>query len=74
MVNFAWTFQLPPSVIYLQVIWAIGLSMIALAVLVWLPRALLLTLSVAIIAGHNLLDARAFPGRVGDARALGGSA
>jgi len=56
LVNLAWTFQLPPSVIYLQVIWAIGLSMIALSLLVWLPRWLLLTLSLAIIAGHNLLD------------------
>ncbi|MFJ4193068.1 DUF1624 domain-containing protein [Pseudomonas sp. NPDC089534] len=56
LVNFAWTFQLPPSVIYLQVIWAIGLSMIALSLLVWLPRWLLLTLSLAVIAGHNLLD------------------
>ena len=56
LVNFAWTFQLPPSLIYLQVIWAIGLSMIALSLLVWLPRWLLLTLSLAIIAGHNLLD------------------
>lgn len=56
LVNFAWTFQLPPSVIYLQVIWAIGLSMIALSLLVWLPRWLLLTLSLVIIAGHNLLD------------------
>jgi uncharacterized membrane protein len=55
LVNFAWTFQLPPSVIYLQVIWAIGLSMIALSLLVWLPRWLLLALSVLIIAGHNLL-------------------
>lgn len=56
LVNFAWTFQLPPTVIYLQVIWAIGLSMIALSLLVWLPRWLLLTLSLTIIAGHNLLD------------------
>ncbi|WP_085694257.1 MULTISPECIES: DUF1624 domain-containing protein [unclassified Pseudomonas] len=56
LVNFAWTFQLPPSVIYLQVIWAIGLSMIALSLLVWLPRWLLLTLSLVLIAGHNLLD------------------
>jgi uncharacterized membrane protein len=61
LVNFAWTFQLPPSVIYLQVIWAIGLSMIALSILVWLPRGLLLTLSLAIIAGHNLLDGLHFP-------------
>ncbi|MCU0120897.1 DUF1624 domain-containing protein [Pseudomonas sp. B2M1-30] len=57
LVNFAWTFQLPPSVIYLQVIWAIGLSMIALSLLVWLPRGWLLALSLTIIAGHNLLDA-----------------
>lgn len=57
LVNFAWTFQLPPSVIYLQVIWAIGLSMIALAALVWLPRPLLITLALVIVTGHNLLDA-----------------
>ena len=56
LVNFAWTFQLPPSVIYLQVIWAIGLSMIALSALVWLPRPVLLLLAIGIIAGHNLLD------------------
>ena len=56
LVNFAWTFQLPPSVIYMQVIWAIGISMIALAALIWLPRALLIVLALAIIAGHNLLD------------------
>ncbi|CAI8898610.1 DUF1624 domain-containing protein [Pseudomonas sp. IT-P176] len=56
LVNFAWTFQIPPTVIYLQVIWAIGLSMLALSALVWLPRPLLLGLSLLIIAGHNLLD------------------
>ncbi|MQT46829.1 DUF1624 domain-containing protein [Pseudomonas helleri] len=56
LVNFAWTFQFPPSVIYMQVIWAIGVSMIALAALVWLPRPLLFVLAVVIIAGHNLLD------------------
>ncbi|RQO47880.1 DUF1624 domain-containing protein [Pseudomonas sp. KBW05] len=56
LVNFAWTFQLPPSVIYLQVIWAIGVSMLALAALVWLPRPLLFAVAIALIAGHNLLD------------------
>ncbi|HGM5580394.1 TPA: DUF1624 domain-containing protein [Pseudomonas putida] len=56
LVNFAWTFQWPPSVIYLQVIWAIGLSMIVLSLLIWLPRPLLMTLGLIIIAGHNLLD------------------
>ncbi|MBK5477800.1 DUF1624 domain-containing protein [Pseudomonas sp. TH21] len=56
LVNFAWTFQLPPSVIYMQVIWAIGVSMLALAALVWLPRPLLIAVALVIIAGHNLLD------------------
>ncbi len=56
LVNFAWTFQLPPKVIYLQVIWAIGLSMLALSALVWLPRAALVGLGLVLVAGHNLLD------------------
>ncbi|MGZ0787174.1 DUF1624 domain-containing protein [Pseudomonas saponiphila] len=56
LVNFAWTGQFPPSVIYLQVIWVIGLSMLALAALLWLPRAVLLGLSLLLIGGHNLLD------------------
>ena len=56
LVNFAWTFQLPPSVIYLQVIWAIGVSMIALSLLVWLPRPALLGVGALIVGGHNLLD------------------
>ncbi|TBU98562.1 DUF1624 domain-containing protein [Stutzerimonas kirkiae] len=61
LVNFAWTFQFPPSVIYLQVIWAIGLSMLALSALVWLPRVALATLGLLIVAGHNLLDGLHFP-------------
>ncbi|MGE8497389.1 MAG: DUF1624 domain-containing protein [Pseudomonas sp.] len=61
LVNFAWTFQLPPSVIYLQVIWAIGLSMLALAALVWLPRAALALLGLVLVAGHNLFDGLHFP-------------
>ncbi len=61
LVNLAWTFQLPPSVIYLQVIWAIGVSMICLAGLVWLPRPVMLGLGLAIVAGHNLLDTLHFP-------------
>lgn len=56
LVNFAWTFQVPPTVIYLQVIWAIGLSMLALSLLVWLPRGLLIALGLVLICGHNLLD------------------
>lgn len=60
IINFAWTSQFPPSVIYLQVIWAIGLSMIALSALIWLPNNALLVMAIVIIAGHNLLDSTHF--------------
>ena len=56
VVNFAWTFQFPPAKIFLQVIWAIGLSMLALSALVWLPRRLIIPLGLLLVAGHNLLD------------------
>src|SRR5262245_934631 len=49
--NFRWELGLRA-----QVIWAIGVSMIALAGLVYLPRATILAIAVAIVAGHNLLD------------------
>jgi uncharacterized membrane protein len=43
------------------VIWAIGLSMLALSVLVWLPRKALLLLGLVLVAGHNLFDSLHFP-------------
>ncbi|MGE7155706.1 DUF1624 domain-containing protein [Methylorubrum rhodesianum] len=56
LVNLAWTGSLLPPVLYLQVIWAIGLSMLALAALLWLPRPLLIGAALAIMLGHNALD------------------
>lgn len=56
VVSFAWNFDLTPPTIFLQVIWAIGLSMIALSALVWLPRPALIAVGVVIVLGHNLLD------------------
>jgi uncharacterized membrane protein len=68
VVNFAWGFDPTPPIVYLQVIWAIGLSMIALAGLVHLPRAALIAVGAVLVLGHNLLDPIAFapgePGRV----------
>jgi uncharacterized membrane protein len=55
VISFSWAFSVP-YLIYLQVIWAIGCSMIALAALIWLPRVAILAISLVIIAGHNLLD------------------
>ncbi len=56
VINFAWTFQFPPAKLFLQVIWIIGLSMLALAALLWLPRRALVVVGVVLVAGHNLLD------------------
>ena len=44
------------NIIIVHILWAIGLSMIALAVLAYLPTRVLAALSIAIIALHNLLD------------------
>jgi len=66
VVNFAWTFDPTPPTVFLQVIWAIGLSMIALAALVHLPRAALVAVGLVLVLGHNLLDPVAIPaGRPG---------
>lgn len=62
-VNFAWSGAFPPAVLYLQVIWVIGLAMMALAVLHKLPLKALALLGVAIVAGQHLLTGlRAEPG------------
>lgn len=60
IINFAWTGKFPPDVIYLQVIWAIGLSMVVLAGLIGLPQKWLWAISLSIIFGHNLLDQVSF--------------
>ncbi len=44
------------NIVILLILWAIGCSMIALAVLCHLPMRVLVAVSVAIIALHNLLD------------------
>jgi len=45
-----------PPMLWLQVIWCIGICMIVLAGLIRLPRPALIGLGLAIVCGHNLLD------------------
>ena len=82
VVSFALSFSIP-YLIFLQVIWAIGWSMVVLAALVWLPRPAVLACAVAILVGHDLLDgfSAAIAGRfsklytllnIGGATTLGG--
>ena len=56
IVRFAWTFSVFPDFVLLQVIWAIGVSMIVLAGLIHLPRWAIAAIGIGMIAGHNLLD------------------
>lgn len=66
VVNFAWAGDLPPHTLWLQVIWAIGISMIVLSVLVHLPRWAIAALGLVIVFGHNLLTPITFkPGEAG---------
>jgi uncharacterized membrane protein len=56
IVNFGWTFDITFSFRFIQVIWAIGASMVVLAGLVYLPKWAILAFGIALVAGHNLLD------------------
>ena len=56
VVGFAWTAEFPPSRIFLQVIWCIGICMMALAGLLHLGRRWQLVAGLLLVAGHNLLD------------------
>ena len=59
VVGYAWPTQapaFPPTAIWMQVIWAIGISMIALAALLHLPRPAQFAAGLAIVCLHNLLD------------------
>jgi uncharacterized membrane protein len=57
VVKFAWSFDLGFDRTFAAgIIWAIGASMLALSVLVWLPRWAIAAVALAMIAGHNLLD------------------
>ena len=56
VVNFAWTFDIGLGVHILQVIWAIGLCMVFLSFLIYIPLKYLLGIGILLVAGHNLLD------------------
>lgn len=56
VVRLAWTFHLNVAFFGLQVIFAIGASMIVLAALVHLPRSAIAAVGLAMIVGHNTLD------------------
>jgi uncharacterized membrane protein len=56
VVRFGWSFSIHFNHFVAQVIFAIGVSMIALSALVDLPRWAIATVGLVMIAGHNLFD------------------
>ncbi|MDO5969952.1 heparan-alpha-glucosaminide N-acetyltransferase domain-containing protein [Flavivirga aquimarina] len=54
--NLIWWFDLTYGFIGLQVIWAIGFSMVILSLLIYIPKKILLVIGLILVAGHNLLD------------------
>ncbi len=56
IISFGWSFNPFYNVIFLQVIWAIGISMVILGLLVRLPFQVILAVGLVIVVGHNLLD------------------
>lgn len=58
VINPSWMFDWPwrEGFVFVQVIWAIGISMIALAALVHLQLRWVAVIGLAMVVGHNLLD------------------
>lgn len=56
IVNLGWTFDITFGLHLVQVIWAIGASMVVLAGLVYLPKWMILAFGLALVVGHNMLD------------------
>lgn len=56
LVRLGWAFDVNYKLIFLQVIWAIGISMIALSAFIFLPRPVILALGLIMIFGHNMMD------------------
>jgi len=55
VISFAFNFALPFA--FMQVIWAIGGSMMLMAALIYLPARAVLLIGMVIVAGHNALGA-----------------
>ncbi|GAB2558183.1 DUF1624 domain-containing protein [Spirosoma areae] len=56
IVNLGMTFNPFYSLQIMQIIWAIGVSMVLLGLLIQLPFRLILALGLLLVLGHNLLD------------------
>ena len=63
VVRFGWYFNLFSPDIDFIVIWALGISMISLGLLVHFPKKFILGFGLLLVLGHNLLDGINVPGQ-----------
>jgi uncharacterized membrane protein len=56
VLNFAFSFDVHYTIIGLQTIWSIAISMIILGLVIWLPYTAIFILGAVIVLGHNALD------------------
>jgi len=56
IITFGWTYNPFYNVIILQVIWAIGASMVLLCLLIHLPYKIILAIGLILVVGHNTMD------------------
>jgi len=56
IVRFGWQFNIDYHMVFVQVIWAIGWSMVFLSFLIFLPLPVIAGIALLLIFGHNALD------------------
>jgi uncharacterized membrane protein len=56
LIKFGWRFEVDLYRMSAGVIFVIGVSMLVLAALIWLPRWAIASVTLIMLAGHNLLD------------------
>ncbi len=64
VIAFVWYFDIHFGNVDFDVIGSLGISMIALAGLIYMPRKVILIFSLLLIFGHNLLDSIHFEGNI----------
>ena len=55
LIAFLWSGKYPPDMFFLQVIWCIGLCMIALSGIIYLQSWQIMLIGITIVCGHNLI-------------------
>lgn len=62
VLNFGWNFNIHFPMFFFITIWALGVAMIVLAGLIYLPKKWILAFCILLIVGHNALDGLHVPG------------